>query len=148
MNVRATRHVIETTVRITHTDAAGVVYFARVLDLAHIAYEEAMDAVGHPLAAVIAEGRHGYPIVHAEADYRRPMRLGDRLSIAVEVAEVTQRSFRLAYEVSVLGEQTAVAANASTVHASIDARTGRAADLPEALTEALEAIRAPDTRSR
>ena len=59
----------ERTVRLADTDAAGVVYFARVLSICHEAYEASLAAAGVPLASWIRKGTIALPIVHAHADF-------------------------------------------------------------------------------
>ena len=53
----ARSHVARTRVVLADTDAAGVVYFSRVFDLAHRCYEQMMEARGLPLQRVLAPGR-------------------------------------------------------------------------------------------
>lgn len=57
-----------------HVDAAGVLFFARLFEHAHQVYEGFMEVIGWPLPQLLGEGALMLPIVHAEADYRSPMR--------------------------------------------------------------------------
>ena len=128
-------HVFETKVRLQHTDAAGVVFFARYFELAHEAYEHMLDALGHAFPADLGGETILYPIVHAESDYRAMLRLGDDLRIEVTVAEVKSRSFTLTYRfVNPAGDD---AAALTTVHVAVDKGTGRSTRLPEDLAAAL-----------
>ncbi|MFP4063447.1 MAG: acyl-CoA thioesterase, partial [Halochromatium sp.] len=68
------------------TDAAGVLFFAHLFRHAHDAYEAMMARIGWPLDGLIRERQLGLPLVHAEADYRRPMRHGDQVAVRVERA--------------------------------------------------------------
>lgn len=65
-------------VRFQDVDAAGVVFFARYFDLVHDAYAAFLESRGHPLASMFATPAWILPLRHAEADYLRPLRLGDR----------------------------------------------------------------------
>lgn len=127
-------HVHETTVRLQHTDGAGVVFFARYFELAHIAYEELMESLGVPLPADLAGWDPVLPIVRAESDYKASLRLGDRVRIEVLVAEVKSRSFTLRYRF--LGPDGSEAAVLSTVHVAVDRATGRSTRLPDELRAA------------
>ena len=128
-------HVFETKVRLQHTDAAGVVFFARYFELAHEAYEHMLDALGQALPADLGGAPILYPIVHAESDYRAMLRLGDTLRIEVTVADVKSRSFHLTYRfLDPAGEE---AAALTTVHVAVDKATGRSTHLPEDLAAAL-----------
>jgi 1,4-dihydroxy-2-naphthoyl-CoA hydrolase len=120
------------------TDAAGVLFFAHLFRHAHDAYEAWMASIGFPLDAMIRDGQLRLPLVHAEADYRRPMRHGDEVRVQLEVADVGERKFRLRYRFLTADDE--LAASAETVHAGVDAnaRTG----LPDDLVRALSAQRA------
>jgi 1,4-dihydroxy-2-naphthoyl-CoA hydrolase len=116
------------------TDAAGVLFFAHLFRHAHDAYEAWMASIGFPLNAMIRDGRLKLPLVHAEADYRRPIRHGDQVRVQLEVADVGERKFRLRYRF--LTADTELVASAETVHAGINAagRTGLPHDLVQALS--------------
>ena len=131
-------HVFETVVRLGLTDAAGVVFFARYFDMAHRAFEDLLDALGHPLPADLAHAAVGFPLVHAEADYRAPLRLGDRLAIHVTTDNVSHRSFVLDYA---LVRDAETVATVRTVHAAIDVERLQAVDIPATLRTGLEALR-------
>lgn len=128
-------HVLETKIRLQHTDAAGVVFFARYFELAHEAYEHLLDGIGQAFPADLGGAPILFPIVHASSDYRAMLRLGDALRIEVTVDEVKSRSFALAYRfVNPAGED---AATLRTVHVAVDKATGRPTQLPADLADAL-----------
>ncbi len=131
-------HLFETVVRLQHTDAAGVVFFARFFDLAHLAYEDMLDAVGHPLSRDLARADPILPVVHASSDCRAALMLGDRVRIEVDVREVRSRSFRLGYRFT--KPDGSDVAGLETVHIAVDATTRKATRLPEALAEALRGV--------
>ncbi|NJO86377.1 MAG: hypothetical protein HC818_07495 [Synechococcaceae cyanobacterium RM1_1_27] len=57
-------------IRFHHTDAAGVAYFATVLALCHVAYEEALAQFGIPLSLHFsAQGDEILPITSAQIDF-------------------------------------------------------------------------------
>lgn len=128
----------DATLRLQHTDAAGVMFFVRVYELMHVAYEELMAEIGHPLPADMARAELIIPIAHSEADYRQPLRLGDRLEISVAVTRLGSRSFWL--ETTIEKEET-VAAVVRTVHVVVDGGTGRATTMPDSLREGLARYR-------
>lgn len=131
----------ETTIRLRHTDAAGVVFFARFFELAHRAFEGLLDHVGHPLPEDLAGASVAYPIVHASADYRAPLRLGHRVRVEVDVLDVRERSFRLGYRFTT--PDGALVATALTVHAAVGRALREKAALPAALADALRAQQVP-----
>ncbi len=89
--------VYEATVRFAEVDPAQVMYFSRVYELAHEAFEELMTAVGYPPSEVFTHNKWGMPLVHTEADYRRPWRLGEKVSIHAALADVGEKSVAFEY---------------------------------------------------
>ena len=149
------------TLTLRDTDAAGVAFFAAYFSLAHEAYERALAACGAPLHTWLDELH--LPIVHAEADYSAPMRLGDQLTLHVGYAKLGKRSFEIrttfthatphasqavASEVDAMKEgavqlsegQAAKVklATVKTVHVAVV--DGRSSPLPPRLIQALEAL--------
>ncbi|MCG6942926.1 MAG: acyl-CoA thioesterase [Thiohalocapsa sp.] len=121
------------------TDAAGVLFFAHLLRHAHDAYEAWMAQLGFPLDAMLRDGGLRLPLVHAEADYRRPLRHGDAVTVRLGVAGVGGSAFTVAYRF--LDAQGELAASARTVHVGVDANGHRT--LPDALRRA---VQPPQTR--
>ncbi|MFP4076131.1 MAG: acyl-CoA thioesterase [Halochromatium sp.] len=119
------------------TDAAGVLFFAHLFRHAHDAYEAMMARIGWPLDGLIRERQLGLPLVHAEADYRRPMRHGDQVAVRVERAGLTERDFSLAYGFFIREFEVATALS---VHAAIDPWLGKRQLLPPELVHALAAL--------
>lgn len=116
------------------TDAAGVLFFAHLFRHAHDAYEAMMARIGWPLDGLIRERQIGLPLVHAEADFRRPLRHGDQVAVRIERAELAEQGFSLAYGFFI-GEREV--ATALSVHAAIDPRLGKRQPLPPELARAL-----------
>lgn len=122
------------TVRFGECDPARIVYFSRYFEYAHEAYEDMLEAGGFPLQEVFL-GSWAMPLVRAESDYTRPSRLGDKLSLAVSVDRVGNRSIR--YAVEVLGEDGEERAKLLLTHAVISQETGKTCSVPGELLEAL-----------
>jgi 1,4-dihydroxy-2-naphthoyl-CoA hydrolase len=125
------------------TDAAGVMFFGHLFRHLHDAYESFMDGLGFPLHTLIRAGDPaagpGLPIVHAQADYRSPLRHGDRVRVTLRVAEVRTRSFALEYAIDDLDGRAC--ARARTVHVAVAPQTAAPPGLPEGLRLALSARR-------
>ena len=133
MNTEAFQHCFR--VALHDTDAAGVLFFAHLFRHAHDAYEAWMAQLGFPLDAMIRGGDLGLPLVHAEADYRRPMRHGDQVSVTLGVAELGEGSFTIDYRFHLDGGK--LAATARTVHVCIQPGEAGPRLLPESLSVAL-----------
>ncbi len=117
------------TIRLHHTDAAGVVFFERFFELAHDVYEEWLDAVGMSLSPDLSRVDVMTPVVHAEADFRAPLRLGDRVTIDVAVEAVGEKSYTMRYDMTQADGRPA--AEVRIVHASMQPVTGRGVPIPD-----------------
>lgn len=69
-------------------DAAGVMFAASICTLAHTAYETALLEVGLDLAELVRAGPVHLPMRRLAADFRGPIRHGDRLVCSVAVDDL------------------------------------------------------------
>ncbi len=79
-------------VRFAEVDAARIVFFARYLEYCHDALEALFGALvgGYP---ALTMGRDiGIPSVHAEVDWRAPLRYGDTARVEVRVQKLGRTS--------------------------------------------------------
>jgi 1,4-dihydroxy-2-naphthoyl-CoA hydrolase len=118
-------------VRFQDVDAAGVLFFGRIYDYCHHAYEEFWGAEGVDRARFFAGAEYLVPIAHSEADYRRPIRHGDVIDVRIDVTRVGRASFTLRYHVTGAGGD--LRAEATTVHAFVDRGTLKPIPIPEPL---------------
>lgn len=125
--------IYERTVRLADTDAAGVVYFARTLSICHEAYEAALAAGGIDLNSLLGANGIVVPISRSEADYKRPLRPGDKLQVSVTPKLTSDHSFSLSYEVTKLGPPVKIAASVRTEHVCTAPAKRERAPLPPAL---------------
>ena len=100
-------------VRFGDTDGAGVVYFARSLEICHGAYEASLAAIGIDLQAFFS-GRWippqmppssdsspvaiAVPIVATEGHFYRPCFCGDSLTIQVQAHQRNESEFEVTYQ--------------------------------------------------
>ncbi len=127
-----------TTIRLHDTDAAGVIYFASQFRLAHEAYETFMREAGSPLASLLKKGTVALPIVHAEANYSAPLRLGDELTIKLRLQRLGKTSFTLVSRFSANGKTTGYV---TTTHVAISKSTGHKVQLPASLKKIIQRLR-------
>jgi len=123
------------TVRFSEVDAAGIVFFSRVFEWCHHAFEDVLRARGLPITDV-ADRPWLMPLVHASADYRRPLRLGDAVDIAVQDPQLGEGSVTWSFEIR---GADGVCATVRHVHACIDRETFRPIPVPDSVRRALEA---------
>ena len=123
----------ERTVRLADTDAAGVVFFARTLAICHEAYEASLAAAGLDLNDFLGATGIIVPISRSEADYKRPLRPGDKLRVSVTPELLSSNSFALRFEITKLGPSAKLAATVRTEHVCTAPAKRERAPLPAAL---------------
>ncbi|NJK34132.1 MAG: acyl-CoA thioesterase [Oscillatoriales cyanobacterium SM2_2_1] len=122
----------ERVVLLGDTDAAGVMYFTQLLSICHEAYEHSLLAVGVNLYQYYRHPQWALPVVHARADYKKPLFAGDHLRVQLLAEGVcpTAVQFAIHYD---LWCCNALVATATTRHVCIDVQTRRRRPLPEEL---------------
>ncbi len=133
-------YTYETTLRLRDTDAAGVIYFANIFNLAHEALESFMASVGMDIGIIIRSTHFDLPVVHAEADYRKPILPGDRLHIDVTNEQLGETSFTLLYRIrNTDGDEVA---EVRITHVVVDRQTGQKKSVTDELRYALNRLKA------
>jgi 1,4-dihydroxy-2-naphthoyl-CoA hydrolase len=122
-------------VQLADTDAAGRIYFASALRLAHEAFEHAMAAAGLPLRTIIERESFVLPVVRVEADYRAPLALGDAITVVSRATELGARSFVMNHRLQ--NERGETAVDVTITHAVVSKATGKATELPGHVRDAL-----------
>lgn len=121
-------------VRFGDTDAAGVMQFHQLLRWCHEAWEESLERFGiaaaeiFPTPAAMPAG--ALPVVHCDADYRRPLVCGAPLRIRLEPQRLEASSFEVAYHFTSEGREVA---RARLRHVAIDPSARQRQALPDAI---------------
>lgn len=128
----------ERPIRFQDVDAAGIIFYPRALELCHDVYVEFLADVGFPLHESL-QGAWIAPIRHAEADYLRPLRFGDRVEIALVAARLGPAAppseVTIGYRITSLADDE-VAIVAQTVHTFLDRQSFQRTAIPEGLERA------------
>jgi 4-hydroxybenzoyl-CoA thioesterase len=114
-------------VRWDELDAAGFVYFPRVVALAHEAMERMFEAASPRGYSTMVSSGLGLPCVHVETDFRAPLRFGDVAEVEAVVKKLGRSSVEL--EVNVRREGVDCA-RIGYVVACTELRTPKAVPLP------------------
>ncbi len=112
------------------TDAAGVVYFANILSICHVAYETSLITSGVDLKLFVNNPEFAVPITHTSADFFKPLYCGDRINIELTPRSIDSCRFEIAYQLG--------AAIVITKHIVIDPNNRKRKELPATLTNWLE----------
>lgn len=123
------------TIRLHHTDAAGILFFANQFVIAHDLYEDFLAEIGLPINKVLHQESFHLPIVHADSQFRRTLVAGDVVDVRLSVADIGNTSFTLAYELTTPSMESV--GQAKTVHVAVEKATMKKIHLPQKLHDAL-----------
>lgn len=120
-------------VAFSETDAAGIVHFANFFRYMEDAEHAMLRSLGLSVHRDIGDDVAGFPRVHAQCDYRRPLRFEDAFTIAVRVAAKSDKSVTYGFTFTKDDEDEAIATGTlKVVYAVKPAGAGKfsAAKLP------------------
>ncbi|MBI4309614.1 MAG: acyl-CoA thioesterase [Candidatus Omnitrophica bacterium] len=126
----------KTQIRLHDTDAAGLIFFANQFKIIHDAYELLLEKFGFSFPQMLTGEKYFLPIVHAESDYKAPLFVGDKITIAIKVGHIGTSSF--SFEYIIRNAKKALVGTAKTVHVTINPKTGKKTPLPFSLHQALK----------
>ena len=127
----------QATIRLHHTDAAGVVFFSNLFVIAHDAYESFLES--HlPLSDVLSGGEYIIPIVHVEADYLLPLALSEKISVELSLEQTGTSSFSLSYVIK--NSKMETAARLKTIHTVQLKDDRKIISIPGPIRDALETL--------
>ncbi len=124
-------------VRFADVDYARVLYYPRFFDYCHRTFEDFFHSEGLPYDALIQGQNLGFPTVHAEADFRSPLRFGETARIELSVTKVGVRSVHCRYRFYA-GESATLAAEIRIVSACISISGFTGVDTPASLRALFE----------
>src|SRR5208283_539126 len=77
------------TVRFSHCDPAGIVYFPHYFDIFNGLIEDWYgEELGYNYAKLIMGSQFGFPFVHIDCDFKIPSRMGDIIDLTLLVERV------------------------------------------------------------
>lgn len=130
--------VTQLRVRFGHVDPAGIAYFPKIYDYIHEAFEELWhEHVGVRYDHLLLERQIGFPLVHSEVDFKRPLHFGDRPVVRVTCLALGRSSLRLRYVYSV-ADEVAVDARMTTV--CVDLKPLKSRPIPDEYRAKFEEI--------
>ena len=118
-------------VRFDDVDFARVVYFPKLFGYCHQVFEDFFaEAVGVPYAQMLQKRKVGYPSVHAEADFKHPLRFGDVARISMETIKLSSKSITNRYQLFI-NDSATLCSEVEIVTVPIDMDTFKAREVPE-----------------
>ena len=104
-----------TELKLRDTDAAGVAFFAAYYSIAHDAYETFLNVNNAALHTWLDQVH--LPIVHSEADYTAPLKLGAHFDVLLSCIKLGERSFSLHYD---FVNESSSLAQVKTIHVAVN----------------------------
>lgn len=127
------------TIRFQDIDAAGIIFYPRVLEMFHDAYGAFLAFAGAPLPEVLRSGGWLAPVRHAEADYFKPLRFGDPVTVEICRAHVAETEATLGYRIA-RTEGGEVCAVGQVVHTFVERASFKRTAIPDLIRSALARI--------
>ncbi len=128
-------------VRFGHVDPAGIAYFPRIYDYIHEVFEEVWEEhVGLRYDHLLLVQRIGFPLVHADVDFKSPLRFGDRPRVRVTCFKLGRSSLGLRY-IFTIDERLCVDARMTT--ACVELEGMKSLPLPDSFRTRFQAIEEP-----
>jgi 4-hydroxybenzoyl-CoA thioesterase len=127
------------TIRFSHCDPAGIVYFPNYFDMFNGLIEDwYKEELGHDYAELVMTDRYGFPFVHIECDFKIPSRMGEIIDLTLLVERIGRSSLGIAI---VCHRDGLERLRARMVTAMMALQTGKPAPMPQRLRDAIEAYR-------
>lgn len=131
-------YIYQTKIKLHETDAAGILFFSQQFKMVHDAYEGLLEKIGFGFPELLKNKDFFLPIVHAEADFKMPLFVGDLIEIQVFVFNLGQTSLTLSYKLLNLKQE--LVGTAKTVHVTINKISRQKIPIPKDMREKLEDI--------
>jgi 1,4-dihydroxy-2-naphthoyl-CoA hydrolase len=126
-------------IRFQDIDAAGIIFYPRVLEMFHDAYAAFLAFAGCPLPEVLKSGGWLAPVRHAEADYFKPLRFGDEVRVEICRAHLLESEATLGYRIA-RAEGGEVCVVGQVVHTFVERASFKRTAIPEPVLRALQVI--------
>lgn len=115
-------------------DIAGVLFFARIYELCHSAYEELISSfeLGEDYWN---NDEYIVPIIKSEASYHKPLRYGEFVTVEIKVAQLKSTSFELNYICR--NDKGQITDKVRTIHVCVDKKTWEKKEMGEKVKNGL-----------
>jgi acyl-CoA thioester hydrolase len=120
------------------TDGQGVVYYANYLKFMERCRTEWLRSIGVDQVGMREQQGLIFVIVSLEADYRKPARLDDELTVTCEIEQAGRATFTFRQEIFRGGDRGELLVSGRTRAACLDAASLKPKPFPSALAKELE----------
>ena len=135
----------ETWVAFHEADPAGILFFGRIFEHAHVAFEKFIQSSGMTWSDYFRTSPYLIPLRHVEADYHRPFLPGQFYSVEVRVQKIGQSSFTMSYTFTEHKNPDVIHAKVQTVHTVLDKNTRSKIPVPLEIQNVLQPFTSGET---
>src|SRR5262245_18613069 len=130
-------HRYKRTIRLSETDVTGVIYFSELLKLGLETFEDFLAGRGFTLHQMMEKTDFLMPIVHAEADFCGPLRVGDLVEIQLQPPHLGNSSFTLSCCMMLNGKEMG---KTKIVHVCTSKKKGASIPIPEQIKHLIKRL--------
>lgn len=125
-------------IRFAHCDPAGIVYFPQYLVMTNMLVEAWFnERLGIDYAHMIQTRHVGLPIVKLDCEFSRPSRMGETITLSLDVTRIGRRSIGIAI---VARRADEVRFRSAQVLVTTSLESGQSIDIPDDIPAALAAF--------
>jgi YbgC/YbaW family acyl-CoA thioester hydrolase len=118
-------------------DPAGILFFAEIFPIAHSVLEEFLNSIG-AVEEYFGLKTYGFPIRSANANYLKPLKHNEEITVDMSVKEIGKSSFQLAYQIFNIRYE--LAAEVTITHVCVKMKTFKKALLTQHMKAILQEI--------
>jgi 1,4-dihydroxy-2-naphthoyl-CoA hydrolase len=127
-------HIYKTNIKLHQTDAAGLLFYSRIFEITNDAFQDLLEKSQLDLSELLSSGDLLTPVVHAEADYKMPLKVGDQVEVRLTLDGIGKSSYTLSYDIL---KDNQIAGWVKIVHVSLSKTSGEKTSVPERLKNIL-----------
>jgi 4-hydroxybenzoyl-CoA thioesterase len=136
-------------IRFSDVDRAGILYYPRFLHYFHCCFEDFFErGLAVPYNHLLDVEHIGFPTVHMEVDYLKPLRFGEHVEISLGIKKIGTKSVTWHYAGDTSRDNKKVrCVEAELITACIDMQTFTAVPLPQKYRELFKPWMVPDSHT-
>lgn len=125
-------------VEFSDTDMAGIMHFSRFFIFMESTEHAFFRSLGFSIHTQINGKRYGWPRIHVECDFRRPLRFEDEVEIHLQIREIAERTISYTFKFTKLNAEPpeeAAAGKVKVICVTIDETSGmKSTTIPQEIT--------------
>jgi YbgC/YbaW family acyl-CoA thioester hydrolase len=123
-------------IRVDDTAASGTIYFTNQFKFSHQAMEALLESEGFHFSKLFTDTNYAISIIHASADYKASLIVGDIITLFVIVKHIGTSSFSFGYEIYKF--ENIHVGTVKTVHVTLNKKTRQKISIPSPLITCLK----------